>query len=73
MVFNHKENEKIHWKNIEERTRADGGTESDRLTRSEIKDSLSFAIENTGHEVDEIGMKANVHGLELGEYYIAFM
>jgi|GEM_PF-1231792 len=71
MVFNHKENEKIHRKNIEERTSADGGSETDRLTRSEIKDSLSSAIRNTGHEVDMIGEIGNRHIIDRGPYYIA--
>jgi hypothetical protein len=65
---NHTENKKIHWKNIDERTRAD--EDQDGLIHSEIEDPVHHASEYTRHEVDETGELDNSPSLDLGKYYI---
>jgi hypothetical protein len=71
MVNNHKENEKIQWKNIEERTKAEGriGLQG-RMIRPEMEDPMHPAAGYTGHEVDVTDETSNERRTDLGDHYL---
>lgn len=74
MVNNHNENEKIHWKNIEERTKTDGriGLQG-RISLPEIEDPTAPANRYTGHEVDLTDEISNEPRTDLGDHYLRRM
>lgn len=74
MVNNHNENEKIHWKNIEERTKADGRIElQGRMIHPEMENPMYPADGYTGHEIDITDDDTSNACTDLGDHYLRRM